>query len=451
MRPGTLSLRLFLLTSLWALFSVALVAFVLSQAYRQNAERRFAELVTANLYNLLGSVQAGADGKLAGQPDLRDPRYTVFGSGWYWEVSALSDPTNRLASTSLVDGRIVPPEDLPFDANYQRNWTYTDDRGAQLTAVEARVFLGSGSEIYSFRVTGNRSELSGEVTSFTSTMIVLLALFGLGFIIASFVIVTIGLRPVSRASRRLSDIREGRAERLEGRFPSEIQPLIDETNALIESNRSVIERARTQVGNLAHSLKTPLAVLKNEAGNAPAELRKIILDQTGLMQHQVQAYLDRARIAARHATVTSRTDVAPVLERLCRVVGKLNPTLTIVPPGPGIAIMFAGEQQDFEEIAGNLLENAARFAREKVKVWVQREVVDDKPVMKLVIEDDGPGMTAEEAKLALGRGMRLDETTPGSGLGLAIVTDIVGEYGGKLTLDRSEMGGLRCVVALPAR
>ncbi len=451
MRPGTLSLRLFLLTSLWALFSVALVAFVLSQAYRQNAERRFAELVTANLYNLLGSVQADADGKLVGQPDLRDPRYTVFGSGWYWEVSALSSPANRLASTSLVDGRITAPKDLPFDANYQRNWTYTDNRGAQLTAVEARVFLGSGSEIYSFRVTGNRSELSGEVASFTRTMIVLLALFGLGFVIASFVIVTIGLRPVSRASRRLSDIREGRAERLEGRFPSEIQPLIDETNALIESNRSVIERARTQVGNLAHSLKTPLAVLKNEAGGAPAELRKIILDQTGLMQHQVQAYLDRARIAARHATVTSRTDVGPVLERLCRVIGKLNPALTIIPPGPRISIIFGGEQQDFEEIAGNLLENAARFAREKIKVWAQREMVGDKAMMTLVIEDDGPGMTAEEAKMALGRGMRLDETTPGSGLGLAIVTDIVSEYGGKLTLDRSEMGGLRCMVALPAR
>lgn len=451
MRPGTLSLRLFLLTSLWALFSVALVAFVLSQAYRQNAERRFAELVTANLYNLLGSVQADATGKLAGQPDLRDPRYTVFGSGWYWEVSALSDPANRLASTSLVDGRIAAPQDLQFDENYQRNWTYTDDRGAQLTGVEARVFLGSGSEIYSFRVTGNRSELSGEIASFTRTMIVLLALFGLGFIVASFVIVTIGLRPVSRASRRLSDIREGRAERLEGRFPSEIQPLIDETNALIESNRSVIERARTQVGNLAHSLKTPLAVLKNEAGAAPAELRRIILDQTGLMQHQVQAYLDRARIAARHATVTSRTDVGPVLERLCRVVGKLNPALTIIPPGPGTTIMFAGEQQDFEEVVGNLLENAARFARDKVRVRVKREILDDKAMMTLVIEDDGPGMTDEEAKLALGRGMRLDETTPGSGLGLAIVTDIVGEYGGALTLNRSEMGGLKCEVALPAR
>ena len=451
MRPGTLSLRLFLLTSLWALFSVALVAFVLSQAYRQNAERRFAELVTANLYNLLGSVQADATGKLAGQPDLRDPRYTVFGSGWYWEVSALSDPANRLASTSLVDGLIAAPQDLQFDENYQRNWTYTDDRGAQLTGVEARVFLGSGSEIYSFRVTGNRSELSGEVASFTRTMIVLLALFGLGFIVASFVIVTIGLRPVSRASRRLSDIREGRAERLEGRFPSEIQPLIDETNALIESNRSVIERARTQVGNLAHSLKTPLAVLKNEAGAAPADLRRIILDQTGLMQHQVQAYLDRARIAARHATVTSRTDVGPVLERLCRVVGKLNPALTIIPPGPGTTIMFAGEQQDFEEVVGNLLENAARFAKDSVRVRVKREILDDKAMMTLVIEDDGPGMTDEEAKLALGRGMRLDETTPGSGLGLAIVTDIVGEYGGALTLNRSEMGGLKCEVALPAR
>ncbi|MCU0791165.1 MAG: histidine kinase, partial [Nitratireductor sp.] len=239
MRQGTLSRRLILLTSLWAVLSIGLVAFLLSQAYRVNAERRFEELVTANLYNLMGAVEPGADGRLAGQPDLRDPRFLSFGSGWYWVVNSVSDPSNRLASASLADGDIIPPADLPFDDRFQRSWAYVDSRGQELTAVEARVFLGSGSEVYSFRATGNKGEITEEITSFTRTMVLLLAIFGLGFVLASFVIVRIGLAPITGATRSLGAIREGRAQRLEGSFPREIQPLIDETNALIESNRAV--------------------------------------------------------------------------------------------------------------------------------------------------------------------------------------------------------------------
>ena len=211
--------------------------------------------------------------------------------------------------------------------------------------------------------------------------------FGLGFVLASFFIVRIGLRPITGATRSLGDIREGRADRLEGSFPSEIQPLIDETNALIESNRSVIERARTQVGNLAHSLKTPLAVLKNEAAGAPPALNRIIVEQTGLMQHQVQAYLDRARISARHATVTSRTEVRPALERLARVIAKLNPKADVELKFSGEPLVFAGEMQDFEEIIGNLLENGARFR--KIEALVSARPRDDSPKPSLLSADRG--------------------------------------------------------------
>lgn len=451
MKPGTLSRRLFLLTSLWAIVSVALVAFLLSEAYRQNAQRRFAELVTANLYNLMGSVEPGTDGRLSGTPDLGDPRFGSFRSGWYWVVQSVSDPSDRLASASLAGGDVPAPENLPFDERFQRSWTYSDPDGQLLTAVEARVFLGTGNEIYSFRVTGNQGEMSEEIGQFTRTMVLLLSIFGLGFVVASFVIVRIGLRPIEGATQRLGDIRDGKAERIEGEYPSEIRPLIDETNALIESNRSVIERARTQVGNLAHSLKTPLAVLINEAQGAPPALKRIMLEQAGLMQHQVQAYLDRARISARHATVTSRTDVVAAIERLVRVMEKLNPAITFEKRLDQSDLVFGGETQDFEEIAGNLLENAARFARERVVVTARRTNETSRPMLRLSVEDDGPGMTPEEAQQALKRGTRLDETRPGSGLGLSIVNDIVKEYGGELSLERSDSGGLAAIVLLPAR
>ncbi len=223
--------------------------------------------------------------------------------------------------------------------------------------------------------------------------------------------------------------------------------MIDETNALIVSNRSIIERARTQVGNLAHSLKTPIAVIRNEAEGAPPALKKIMLEQAAAMQHQVQAYLDRARISARHATVTSRTEAKPALERIVRVVAKLNPRIDVETRFSDEQLVFAGEEQDFEEIVGNLLENGARFARSRLRVSASRQASS----LLIEIEDDGPGMSPQQAEIALKRGMRLDESTPGSGLGLSIVKDIVGEYGGALALGRSELGGLLATVHLPSR
>lgn len=455
MGAATLSRRLFLLTSLWAVIAITLVGLLIGQIYRSNAERRFSELVIANLYNLMGSVETDAQGRLVAQPDFRDPRYSRFGSGWYWSVRSLSDPQNRVTSPSLADGEIPLPETVPLDDNFQRVFTYIDERGVALSGVEAQVFLGSGDEIYSFRATGNLSELENELSGFQRTLFALLVALAIGFIAASYAIVRIGLRPISGATRRLADIRDGAAERIEGDYPAEIQPLIDETNALIESNRAVIERARTQVGNLAHSLKTPLAVLRNEAKDASPDTARLIAEQTGIMNDQIQSYLNRARIAARHGTVTSRTDVQSALERLRRVIAKLNPDLQIsvgIDAPDEASLAFAGEQQDFEEIVGNLLENAARFARSTIEV--SAAAVGNSPNelrLRLCVEDDGPGMTAAEREIAVRRGARIDESQPGSGLGLSIVNEIAGEYGGRLALEDSALGGLRAVVELPAR
>ena len=452
MKAGTLSRRLFLLNSLWALVAVALIAFVLTEAYQRNAERRFSDLLTANLYILMGTVEPGKDGILSGQPDLRDARYQRFGSGWYWTVNSVQKPENRITSASLAGGFINVPAGISLDENYLRLFSYSDDKGQSISAVEGQTYLGSGLDLYSFKVTGNKAELAEEIATFRQTVIALLGLFGLGFVAASYLIVRIGLKPISGATALLADIREGRAERLEGVFPQEIQPLIDETNALIESNRSVVERARTQVGNLAHSLKTPLAVLKNEAGAAPPALARIMREQTSMMQQQVQNYLDRARIAARHGTVTSRTEVAPVLERIVRVIGKLNPHVEMKIDLPrGRNAVFAGEQQDFEEIMGNLLENAARFAQRRIRVSVSLPSQDGPARLQVLVEDDGPGMTAEECERAMKRGTRIDESSPGSGLGLAIVRDIASEYQGSISLGKSGLGGLGATLVLPAR
>lgn len=447
MRPRTLAARLFFLTAVWAVFATALVAWFLSLSYRESVQNNLLERLTANLYNIMGSITPDEKGELSGRPDLRDSRFQAFRSGYYWSVNNDSGAPGGLASNSLGNGRIVPQYSTAPDSDFQRNFHAVDEAENRLIGIEAQAFLGEGDVLYTFLITGNLSEVDAQVSQFVRRLLLVLALFALGFVLVTYFIVRIGLSPLRDATQRLTDIRDGHADRLDGNFPLEIQPLIDETNSLIASNKSIIERARTQVGNLAHSLKTPLAVLRNEAVKASPAIRKLIEEQVTLMQGQVQTYLDRARISARSGTITSRTDVKPAIERLARVMAKLNPQLEIETDFHGQEkVWFAGEQQDFEEMVGNLLENACKFARKRIEISARI----DMPHLVITIEDDGKGMSDAEAEKALKRGTRLDESLPGSGLGLSIVKDIASEYGGTLSLGKAEMNGLSARLNLPA-
>jgi signal transduction histidine kinase len=210
-----------------------------------------------------------------------------------------------------------------------------------------------------------------------------------------------------------------------------------------------VERSRTQVGNLAHSLKTPLAVLTNEARAIGGGKGNLIADQAEALRQQLDHYLQRARIAAQRDTVVFRTPVGATLERMVRVMEKLNPRIRISLDMPVEEVIFAGEREDFEEIVGNLLENATKWGRGRVTVTVLASGEEEaERGFDLVIEDDGPGIPEEKAREALQRGRRLDETKPGTGLGLAIVADLVKEYGGTLRLSRSGLGGLKATVRL---
>jgi signal transduction histidine kinase len=243
-------------------------------------------------------------------------------------------------------------------------------------------------------------------------------------------------------------VREGTAQRLDGEFPAEIEPLANETNALIENNKRIVERSRTQVGNLAHSLKTPLAVLINEGRALGGAKGQLIADQAASMQKQVDHYLQRARVAAQRDSVVYRTPVKPLVQRMVRVLQKLKPETRLTLALPAADIVFAGEREDLEELLGNLLDNALKWAKSTVAVSVSATVKDAAGLFEIAIEDDGPGIPEDKARDALKRGRRLDETKPGTGLGLAIVADLVNEYGGALALERSTMGGLKAVVRL---
>ena len=448
--PRSLTFRVIAFSTVWAVIALIAIATVITTLYRQASESGFNSLLSAHLFNLIGSVGVSPGGALTGSPDLGDLRFSQPGSGWYWSVEPVAgDLTGVLRSPSMTGPVASPPvSDVPFDSGFQRSYTADGIAGEAIAVFESEFVLGSNNRVARFRVMGNLTELEAQIDEFQRRLYTYLAIFGAGMIGINAIAILLGLRPLQRVRAALALVREGTAQKLDGSFPLEIEPLADETNALIENNRRIVERSRTQVGNLAHSLKTPLAVLANEGRLLGGDKGRLIVDQTSAMQKQLEHYLQRARIAAQRDSVVYRTPIAPALTRMVRVVGKLNPAARIGLELPPDEILFAGEREDFEEIVGNLLENAAKWAKGEISVSVTPAGHAVDRAFVLAIEDDGPGIPEDKAREALKRGRRLDETKPGTGLGLAIVADLVAEYGGRLGLERSKLGGLRAVVEL---
>lgn len=462
--PGgarSLTFRVLLLASLWSMVALVVIALVISTLYRRSAESSFQDLLRAQLYNVINSVSIDENRALTGVPQLGDLRFSQPQTGWYWIVEPIGDsfPSEPLTSTSLGFGSIPIPdtETIPFDTRYERYYTAEDTFGNTVEVVETEVVLDQDGRTARFRVAGNRNVLEDDIQAFSRNFYIALAGFGFGSLCLNAAAILIGLKPLDHVRKSLEQIRAGQAERLGGIFPREIQPLASEVNALIDTNRRIIERARMQVGNLAHSLKTPIAVLLNESRVLDAPHGDLVRNQAEAMQSQVQSYLNRARIAAQRESVLARTEAAPVLQRLARVMRRLNADidfpLTVEPED----LMLAMEQQDIEEVVGNLLENAARYANRTVAVratLAPEEADAGDPQRRrwivLEVEDDGPGLEPHEIQEALKRGKRLDESKPGTGLGLSIVREITSEYQGTLTLSRGESGGLLARLVLPA-
>jgi signal transduction histidine kinase len=458
MQNSSLTARVLLLASLWSALALVVIAVTISTLYRQGAERSFSDLLRAQLYNVINSVSISNENTLTGSPQLGDLRFAQPDTGWYWVVEPLGNFTAApLVSSSLGVASLPVPGilDAPFDSRYERFYPVVDEAGNRVLVAETEVVLDGEGRAARFRVTGNLDVVEDDIASFSNSLYIALAIFGVGSLAVNGFAILFGLRPLDRAKVALGKVRSGDAERLEGTFPREIQPLATEINALIDSNRRLVERARMQVGNLAHSLKTPIAVLLNEARLLDHQQGELVRTQAEAMQAQVQSYLSRARIAAQRGSILARVEAEPALERLVRVMRRLNSDKNFTLQAPS-GLVLAMEQQDLEEVVGNLLENAARFAASNVNLTL--EVSTQAPSdfedarrtwVNLVVEDDGPGLEPEQISEALKRGKRLDESKPGTGLGLSIVSEVASEYHGTFKLSRSALGGLKAELLLP--
>lgn len=454
MRPKSLSGRLILSSAIVSIVLLAATGMLLAGLFTAALERNFDQRLRSVLDGILAGVEVDPGGTPRLAQGLVDPRFGLPLSGWYWQVVPEGGTAGDLASASLLEQRLAVPGDVARDETGAAAFYLGDTAGNRLRAIEQSFTLPGGDQRYSVLVAGNFGELSGEVTAFTRALIASLVLLGTGLVLATLVQVRFGLRPLRQMQANLAEIREGRAEQLKGEYPSEIQPVAEELNLLIQSNVEVVERARTQVGNLAHALKTPLSVLTNEAAAQDGPLASKVREQAEIMRGQVSLYLDRARRAARAQGIGAVTEVKPVLEALARTLERINRDkgLSIaIDCAPGLK--FRGERQDLEEMVGNLLDNACKWANRSVHLIAQpspEPAAAGRSFLTIAVEDDGPGLPSDKRAEALKRGQRLDETKPGSGLGLSIVAETAAMYNGGIELADAAPGGLRAVLRLPS-
>ncbi|MCP5083207.1 MAG: sensor histidine kinase [Alphaproteobacteria bacterium] len=435
-----------------------MAGFLLAQLFRTSVERNFDARLQSLLDGLLANVELGADGKLVNTRPLPDAQFTLPLSGWYWQVSsqAAGGEVQSIASESLLEQRLPVEQSLTASRAEGGVASYylQGPDGKTLRVVDRPIQVSGSEQVFTILVAGDEKVVAADVAEFNRTLIIALAILAFGLALAAFVQVRYGLGPLRSLSDGLIAVRAGKAKSLEGGYPNEIQPVADELNLLLENNDEVVERARTQVGNLAHALKTPLSVLANEADLHPGELGGKVTQQIGLMRDQVNMYLDRARRAARARTLTSSTNVEPVLDSLARTLQRINLDKNIdVNVVCSENARFRGEKQDLEEMIGNLLENAFKFAKSQIDlraIWRASEMDEGRVWLDIFVSDDGPGLTPQQRHEALKRGHRIDESKPGSGLGLSIVSETAGMYGGKIKLGAAELGGLEVKLKIPA-
>jgi len=446
MQKGSIATRLFWLSAAWLVVALIATAFLLSALYSRALDRSLLDALNFNLETLVArTLEAGAPDALS--VVAADPRYDRPASGWYWQIADSKGSFFNL-SNSLV-GASLPKISKPFDKDNTRSGVAYDSFGTKLRIIERKVTI-LDLELF-VSVSGNLDEIAALTGQFRSQALVVLGAVGAMLAVMSFIIGRVALRPIGQLRQAIEDVRAGGAKRVEGDFPSELTPLADELNQLLRSNLEIVEQAKNQVGNLAHGLKTPLAVLRNEVAGKKTALAGVVGEQVEKMNSQVKTYLDRARLSARSVVIGKRSDVFKVLERLVRVMKKIHPECKIsLGPPCAKTIWFRGEDADLEEMVGNLLDNACKWSKTEVNISLSLCERDRQQMVLISIKDDGKGLTREQVASVLKRGVRLDEKTPGSGLGLDIVKELVDVYGGELSLNGSPQGGLEAIVKLPA-
>ena len=432
-----------LIAAVWITMLLGVGGLALVQVLDETLTASFDEQLANNLNAMINAAELDEVGDVRLLRPLGDQRFAEPYSGLYWQVSGGGHAP--FPSRSLWDRQLaLPPGNQ--DCRTPCKFESTQFPSETLRVIARSVRLPGAAQPFLFQVAQSSRDLDRQKARTRTVVGWSLGVLGIGLIVMVGLQSIYGLAPLRRVSKAIAAIRSGEARRVEAQFPVEVEPLVAEINELLAHGEAQSEAARRHAGNLAHALKTPMSVLIGEARGRDDPLARTIEAQVQVMRRHVDHQLARARAAGRRAASTARTPVWPSLEAIARTVGRIHQGKVLIDLAGDREASFRGEQQDLEEMLGNLIDNAALHGGGRVFITVEA----DADQVRVLVEDDGKGIAPDQRSRLFERGERLDTDKPGTGLGLAIVKDVAELYGGSVALDSSEdLGGLLMTLTLP--
>ncbi len=432
-----------LIAAVWITMLLGVGGLALVQVLDDTLTASFDEQLANNLNAMINAAELDEVGDVRLLRPLGDQRFAEPYSGLYWQVSGGGHAP--FPSRSLWDRQLaLPPGNQ--DCRTPCKFESTQFPSETLRVIARSVRLPGAAQPFLFQVAQSSRDLDRQKARTRTVVGWSLGVLGIGLIVMVGLQSIYGLAPLRRVSKAIAAIRSGEARRVEAQFPVEVEPLVAEINELLAHGEAQSEAARRHAGNLAHALKTPMSVLIGEARGRDDPLARTIEAQVQVMRRHVDHQLARARAAGRRAASTARTPVWPSLEAIARTVGRIHQGKVLIDLAGDREASFRGEQQDLEEMLGNLIDNAALYGGGRVFITVEANADQ----VRVLVEDDGMGIAPDQRSRLFERGERLDTDKPGTGLGLAIVKDVAELYGGSVALDSSEdLGGLLVTLTLP--
>jgi signal transduction histidine kinase len=440
---GSLSRRMMLIAAGWITILLLVGGLALDRTLTGLVTRQFDDQLAYVLTAMIGAAEIDSGGEVWFNRPLGDQRFLEPNSGFYWQISGKGHepfPSRSLWDRTLTDsaGEFIK------EPKYYNSFQFP---GEPLRIVERTVELPGSNTQWHFMVATARTQLDEQIANIRGILIWSFAILGIGLLLMAMLQIWYGLSPLRRVRQAIAHIRTTSANRVTDPLPLEVRPMVEELNALLEHSEKQAEEARTHAGNLAHALKTPLTVLTNAAAAHAPDLDHTVLREASVMRRQIDHHLARARAVGRRAVGLARSNVMHSAAAVERAVARLYPDVRFDIDGSHTAAV-AVEQQDLEEILGNLIENAAKYGGGSVFVTV--DPAPGEELCSVWVEDDGLGIPEDQRGELFSRGARLDTNKPGTGLGLAIVRDVAQIYGGSVELDESEdLGGLLVHLRLP--
>lgn len=440
---NTLAFRIIALSGIWVIIALIFTGLMLIKVHRDHTARHFDAHVQMHLEELIGASRYADNGEftLIFQPS--DPRYRELFSGWYWEVKQAGKSLKR--SPSLGGKSLDLSEWQPTDEVVIKEVPGLNEEILRTQLVQLKVDPNRDSLV--FIATAPIDGITEDVVNYTNHIIFNFIALGIGLMLAVVLQVRVALKPLKAISTRISEIRAGKASKLPVEQLEDVQPLVDELNYLLDHNAVLVKRARNQLGDLAHSVKNPLTVINNAVQDLEEEQRELILQQTSDISKSVDHYLSRARTYGTEKVLGSRSSIKTATEDLVYAMQRIYQDRNLIFDLSRLMdCWFKGETQDLEEMLGNLIDNASKWANSRVQIGCS--TTDGR--LEICVDDDGPGIDKAEFENVMRRGHKLDESKPGHGQGLGIVKDIAALYGGSLALAKNELGGLQAQLELPS-